>query len=311
MKKHLKTFLKIAVSLLLVGFLIYTVDIDSVLKSVEKFNYLYGLIAILFVCLNYYFSSVRWKSLLSIYENTDHIGLPRLVSLYFVGSFFNNFMPTSIGGDAYKVYKLGKQIGSVENAFSATFMERFTGMVALVFISVFGLLGLFFVERSQLKGFDSAWLMIGILALLLLVLVLGFVLGIKIFDMLRKKISRFEKIYTSLIAYKGKNRILVLAFLTSFVVQMLSIFTQYFVFVGLGFNLDLFKILFLIPIITLASFFIPSLNGLGVQDVLYKMSYSFLAVSPELAITASIIYHFVGLSVSLLGGVLYAVDKNQ
>ncbi len=311
MKKYLKTILKITISVLLFSVLIYTVDFDSVLTSAENFDYRYGIYAIMFTCLNYFISSVRWKNLLSIYENTKHITVKHLTSLYFVGSFFNNFMPTSIGGDAYKIFRLGKQINSVENAFSATFMERFTGMIALVFISVFGLLGLYTVEQSQLKGFDSTWVMVAILAGLLFVLIFGFVAGLKVLDFARKKISKFEKIYVSLVAYRGKNRVLAIAFLTSFAVQFLSIFTQYFVFKGLGMELDILKTLFIFPIITLAGFFIPSLNGIGVQDVLYRMSYTFLLVTPELALTASIIYHFVRLSVSLIGGLLYVVDKNQ
>lgn len=311
MKKYTKTILKILVSGVLIAFLATQVNFEEVKSSLANFNYSFLVLSVVLVCLNYLFSSIRWKSLLSIYENTSKVRLGKLISLYFVGSFFNNFMPTSIGGDAYKVYKLGKQIGSVENAFSATFMERFTGMIALVFISVFGLVGVFLLEQSQLKGFDNTWILLASLAVLLFVLVFGFYAGIKFLEFLRKKTSKFEKIYVSLVAYRGKNRILATAFLTSFVVQFLAIFTQYFVFTGLGFNLDIFKTLFIFPIITLAGFFIPSLNGLGVQDVLYKMSYEFLVIMPEAAVTASLLYHFVRLAVSLVGGLLYVIDKDQ
>jgi hypothetical protein len=50
-------------------------------------------------------------------------------------------MPTSIGGDVFKVYTLGKKLNNVSDAFSATFMERFTGLISLVFIAIFGLIG--------------------------------------------------------------------------------------------------------------------------------------------------------------------------
>ena len=109
--------------------------------------------------------------------------------------------------------------------------------------------------------------------------------------------------------YKGKNKVLLIAFLTSFIVQFLAIFTQYFIFLALGVRLPLFYSLFVFPVITLASFFIPSLNGVGVQDALYVQLFQVVYIIPELALSASILYHLFRLGVSLIGGVLYAAGK--
>ncbi len=308
MKKYAKPILKITVSILLIAFILMKVDTANIVKSFASFNLWYAPIIIGLIVLNYVFSSIRWKQLL-IYENTSQVSVKYLVGLYFMGSFFNNFMPTSIGGDVFKVYKLGKRIDSTANAFSATFMERFTGMIALVFIAIFGLIGVL------LRGFTSESNMFYVLVLavfgLLLAFVLGAFIGLKILDVLRKKISKFNSIYDSLIAYRGKTKILVIALLTSFIVQFMSIFTQYFIVLALGTQMDIFKTLFIFPIITLASFFIPSLNGIGVQDILYKYSNQFLLIPEPAAIAASFIYHLFRLGVSLFGGVLYALGKAE
>ena len=266
----------------------------------------YGALIILFLVLNYVVSSVRWKKLL-VHANTEKVTLGYLTSLYFIGAFFNNFMPTSIGGDVYKIVKLGNKIGSKADAFSATFMERFTGMIALVFISLFGFIVTF------LKGTGSnEFVLIGSVVLILFVVfgVSGFV-GLKTLEIAKKKIAKLEKIYNSLMQYKGQNQVLFVAFLTSFIVQFLSIFTQYFIFVAIGVKLDIFKSLFIFPVITLASFFIPSLNGIGVQDFLYKFSNIFLAINAPAAVASSILYHLFRLIVSLFGGVLYALGKDE
>jgi hypothetical protein len=255
----------------------------------------------LFLTGNYIVSSIRWKNLL-IYHNTEHITVKYLTYLYFIGSFFNNFMPTSIGGDVYKVYKLGKKIGDTTNAFSATFMERFTGVIALVLISSGALIYL-------LKGWG---------VLLFIGFWIGLVVGLYVLKFLSKKFKAIDKIYSSLIKYKDRRDVILFAFVTSIIVQLLSIFTQYLIFTALGHPLPLFYSLFIFPIIILASFFIPSLNGVGVQDGLYalffgEMTYIALfggvGVGTEVAVSASIIFHLSRLFVSLFGGLLYATGK--
>ena len=109
-----------------------------------------------------------------------------------------------------------------------------------------------------------------------------------------------------LLSFLYKKSILFYAFVTSLIVQLLGIFTQFFIFKGLGVNLNVLYSLLVFPIITLASFFIPSLNGLGVQDLLYER----LFIGVTLAISASLLYHFFRLLVSLIGGILYAFEKN-
>lgn len=306
MKKYLKSALKITVSVLLIGFILLNVDRENVVRYFSQFNFRYAPLIVLLLVLNYVFSSIRWKQLL-IYKNTAHVSTGYLIGLYFIGSFFNNFMPTSIGGDVFKIYKLGKRIDSVSNAFSATFMERFTGVISLVFISAFGLIGVLLkgVASDSAMFYYLSWSIVG----LFLLFGAGTFAGLKILDFLRKKINKLNSIYDSLVMYRGKNRVLIVAFLTSFIVQFMAIFTQYFIFVALGSHIDVYKSLFIFPLITLASFFIPSLNGIGVQDILYKFSNTFLFIAEPAAIAASFIYHLFRLGVSLIGGVLYALGK--
>jgi uncharacterized membrane protein YbhN (UPF0104 family) len=301
MKKYKKTIIKISVSIALFVLIFSRLDIEQLLESFGQMNWVYLPIIFSFLILNYIFSSIRWKRLL-IYPNSEKAGVWYLTSLYFIGSFFNNFMPTSIGGDVYKVYKLGKKLDSTANAFSATFMERFTGVIALMIISAFAM-----VYVLKLWGF-----------LLFVGFWIGLAFGFYALSFLSKKSEKIRKIYSSLIEYKGKNDVLIFALVTSFIVQLLAIFTQYLIFLALGYELPLFYSLFMFPIIILASFIIPSLNGIGVQDALYIMFFGEMTyiglfggagTGAAVAVTASIVYHLSRLLVSLIGGVLYATGR--
>jgi uncharacterized protein (TIRG00374 family) len=55
----------------------------------------------------------------------------KLFNLYLVGYFVNTLLPSFVGGDITRSYYLGRTIGQYE-AFTATILERYTGIVAMV-----------------------------------------------------------------------------------------------------------------------------------------------------------------------------------
>lgn len=306
-KLNKKFLLKIVVSSVLMFLLFLKIDTKNLFENIQLLNWSYVPIIIVFLILNYVISSIRWKYLL-IHNNAKKVPLSYLISLYFVGSFFNNFMFTSIGGDVYKIYKLGKKIESNADAFSATFMERFTGLISLVFISLIGFMGVVIGSSSYVE--KDIYKIMGITVVLVFLFVVFIYFGLKLLFILSVYNKYFLDVSRSLYVYKGKWEILGVAFASSFIVQFLAIFTQYFIFMAIGRNLDIFRILFIFPMITLATFLIPSLNGIGVQDFLYKFSNTFLFISEPIAIAGSVLYHLFRLVVSLIGGIIYAMDKD-
>lgn len=311
-KSYLQVILKVAVSSLLLYIIFTRIDRESFVQNIRLMDLRFAPFILLFIILNYVVGAFRWKQLL-VYKGTEDVSVGYLVNLYFIGAFFNNFMPTSVGGDVYKMYQLGKKIGDTAKGFSSTFMERFTGIVALVVVSYVGLVRTlpFWVDLLPSLYKENAALVF----LFKLFLFTGFWIaaGVGFFSLslLAKKISFFRKIYDALLVYKNEHKVVFIAFLTSFIVQLLSIFTQYFIFMALGVQIPLFYAFFVFPVITLAGFFIPSLNGLGVQDALYISFMGMVGVSESLAVSASVLYHLSRLLVSLIGGVLYAMGKGE
>ncbi len=312
MKNNKKIFVKVAISIVLFVLIFSRLEVSQVYANFSSFNYWFTPVIVLFLILNYVVSSIRWKKLL-IFEGCEKVKVSLLTSLYFMGAFFNNFMPTSIGGDVFKVVRLGNIINSKSNAFSATFMERFTGMVSLVLISYLGLAKTLDFWLSLLPHNVSSNQVLVLLFEFILFFgfwIVAFVayIGLRLFS---KKLPKVKSVYNSLMLYKGKSNVLIWAFVTSFVVQLLGIFTQYYIFSALGISLPFFYSLFIFPVITLASFFIPSLNGVGVQDTLYVQLFAIVGIPAEVSISASIIYHLFRLGISLIGGVLYAIEKDN
>jgi len=140
-KSMRKLIFKLLISGSLFAYLGTKLDFAKIGSQIQSMNPIYIPLIISLIILNYTISSVRWKMLV-ISGKKDELSLKYMTSLYTIGSFFNNFMPTSIGGDVYKIIKLGNKIDDKPSAAVATFAERFLGIISLILISFVGAVSL-------------------------------------------------------------------------------------------------------------------------------------------------------------------------
>jgi len=299
MNKHLSLSLKVLVSGLLFGYVVMTNDLIKVYESLNSVNVSFILLASFLLIVNYLFSSLRWY-----YLNLDkNVSFFYLLKLYLIGTFFNNFLPTSIGGDSYKIYKLGQKIGSTTHAFTATFLERFIGMLTLILLSIYG----FFLFSST--DMLTLLLTFGIV----IISFLTFLIYYPKYNFKPKYLAKFfgilDKIHDSFQRYFKLPKIIFLSFILSFMVQFSAIFSQFFVFRSLGVFLPIDFSFFSFPLIFISGYAIPSLNGIGSQEVLYQTFFTQIGLNSAVIVASSFLYHIVRLGVSLIGGILYAFEK--
>lgn len=299
--KYLKLSLKIIISLGLVIYLVLNYDFNESWKVILDSDVRYFFLSIFFIILNYIFSAIRWKYLILGQKN---ISLFYLIKLYFIGSFFNNFLPTSIGGDAYKIYRLGERIKSNSDAFTATFLERFLGMISLIIIAFIAVLS--FSQTNLLDRFLVLILISGAFVCFLLFYP-KFKFEHKYFN---KIFNIIDKIYNSFQRYRNQKLTLLLSFLSSFVVQFFSVASQYTLFLAVFVYLPIAYSFFAFPVTFLSGYAIPSINSIGSQDVLYKEIFKDYALESTI-LAASILYHFSRFLVSLIGGLFYIIEKKH
>jgi glycosyltransferase 2 family protein len=129
-----KIFTRIVVGVGVFGFLIWRSDVGELWDTLRKANlgYLLGALGAIFTGL--FVSALRWKAYLDALEL--ELSYPTLFRLYFVGTFFNAFLPTGIGGDAYKAVRLGRGKESLAPAFASVFLDRFAGVVGMAAIGL-------------------------------------------------------------------------------------------------------------------------------------------------------------------------------
>jgi uncharacterized membrane protein YbhN (UPF0104 family) len=59
-------------------------------------------------------------------------GLPKILAFYYLGMYFNFFLPSAIGGDVFKVYYLNKETGRLGASTASVFLDRDVGMGGLL-----------------------------------------------------------------------------------------------------------------------------------------------------------------------------------
>ena len=139
MNSKISALLRISISLGLVLFLLWSMRGRSsqILSTLQKTNImLFSIGAILFI-LNVCILSFRLGILFQ--GEGLNIHLARVMQLSFIGYFFNNFLPTAVGGDVVKAYYAYKQTKEPAKSFIAVFMDRFIGLFSFMLLAVIAL----------------------------------------------------------------------------------------------------------------------------------------------------------------------------
>ena len=283
--------IKLAISGLLLAWVFHKFDFAAAVTAVRKADITVLTLVLGLVVSKNVFSSLRWQVLLA--ARGPKVPFLELFRLYFIGIFFNNFLPSSVGGDIVKAYKLAKYTDKAFDSSVSVFMERFVGIVALAFIGaaapmfIFGWLGV--------AGF------IGFVGV--------FVFGLWFVGRLSGVHKVFKKLWGAIVFYKDAPRALAVAFGLSLIIQGLSLSSQYLVFWSLGYHLPVFQALVALPIINIATFVTLLPNGWGAQEALYALLFGMLGINKTISVTISLVYRFLTLLTALVGGLIYTLER--
>jgi hypothetical protein len=238
------------------------------------------------------------------------VPLRRLVQLYFIGAFFNLFLPTGLGGDAIRMAELTRTMssastGGAPEAIGTTLVDRATGLWVLF---VLALLALPFSHTLLPDG----WL--PVLALVTVGGVVGgwVVMGTPLIPWLGSKVrlpgqDKLERFYRSVsqLGYEALGK----ACLVSLIFDILLIVFNVLIARGLDVDQPLGVFLLFTPMISFSLTLPISFGGLGVREQTYVLLFSALGVSDAAAVAMSLAnWGLTNVVVGLIGGVMYALE---
>ena len=234
------------------------------------------------------------------------ISLASAVNLTLVGYFFNNFLPTSVGGDLVKAMCAARLTKNTVLSVTGVLMDRIFGL--FIFILIPSITLLFYMKK------------IGNPVVPVVVYSLLFFSGLCFFLIFSRNVARrfgfvvallsrfgLEKkarqIYEGLHDFKNHKRAVVAAMLLSVTGQSISIVVLYAMALALGAHAPLIYFFLLVPVVHLVSM-APSLGGLGIRENAYVY---FLApfIGRQYAAALGILWLGLLFMLSVFGGLIY------
>lgn len=313
--RHLKTVVRAAISLGLLGYLVYIADplkISNVLLKVVQNNGLINLtLAALCLLLAILMMAIRWQVLLNQYEKKWPVS--RLYGFYLIGLFFNNFLPTSIGGDVYRIYKVSEDKKDRTVGIATVLTERMLGIAATLFLAI---VSLYVVSQY----FHNERLLYASLTLFIAISLFFFIMTrnrpFKFLLLLFSKITFFNigekinKLFETIHALRTRRRIFAHVFLFSLLSQISIVYMNLFLARALSVHIDL-GYLFLVVTVTFVLTMLPSINGVGIRDLGYVTLLSKVGVSNAAAISLSFLNLLLPMVISIWGAVLFILQKRK
>ncbi len=256
------------------------------------------------------FSAYRWYTLVS--GKSPAANFYTVSRITFISNFLGLMLPGSIGTDLVRIHGLARLTGDLAMSFTSVLVERFLGLLALVILAFIGLAVL--PEIMPVEFNRTAWLCLALLIAGSVTLMSGHGRAIarRLFDFsfLAFARSRLDKLFAALDAYRMQPALLAWAFVLAFGLQLIRVALFIVGAWALGLNVPMIYFLLVVPGAVIAQMLPISIAGLGVRELSLVSLLSLVNVSPEAAISLSLMSFLMrALAGGLPGAIFYVFTR--
>ena len=291
----------------LLYFVLRSIDLPAFWERVKGMNPAWILLALAAYAVTQSIGVWRWNRLL----RAQHIEVERrrLTESIWVSMFFNNFLPSNIGGDFVRIADTAPAAGSKTLAMTVILVDRALGLTALVIIASSGAL------VASLLGVHipgARWLWIAS--------ALGAVAAISVIAMpqlvghallpvraLNKPwlTERAQRLEDAVIRFRNAPSAVAGAFAGAMVVQITIVAFYLLTAEGLSVPLPIFLGAVLIPVSLVVQMAPVSINGFGVREAVFAFFFRRFGLPTDAAVALSLVSTGMVMGLSLVGGFFF------
>ena len=282
-KNLFKTLLKLTISGGALYIVSQNVDWDQTKTILLSANFGWLVLSLIFFLASKVLSSFR----LNIYFQLIGLKLSQAYNLrlYWVGMFYNLFLPGGIGGDGFKVFVLNKKFDAqVKTLIHASLLDRVSGLTMLLFLAA---IGYFFLNQESLPE----WIYYAN--------AVGFFLLIPTYSYI---VNRFFNVFHSKF------------WLTNFYslgVQWLQGLSAYFILLSLGVADSYVEYLVLFLISSIVAVFPFTIGGVGARELTFILGHQYVGIDENVAVAFSLLFFLITAFVSMFGGFLNVKSNSK
>jgi glycosyltransferase 2 family protein len=300
--------LRAAVGMLIVVLLLVRADAHALIDSLRHADAREVALAFLVLLAGLVVNAFRWQ----LFLRPLGLALPgrTLVRLTFVGTFFNAFLPTGFGGDAYKSFRLRDRAAGVAPPLATVILDRLAGLAGLALLGLAGCAWRLADGHSDRVIVTASILGLGILV--------GSALALRLAprrskggDSTSGVASRF-RVFGEAFATAGREpQAIRWGTAVGIASAILFVAMNSLLADSLGISLPV-AVLPAIVLLALFTTVVPlSINGLGPREAAYVWCLGTYGIGHDRALAFVLLVLAVTLASSAMGGIVYAVAGGQ
>ena len=252
---------------------------------------------------------VRWMIFIKALDLK--VPFSRIISSFFIGLFFNLFLPTSTGGDVVKVWYMFKDTHHKARTVASVVSDRLCGYISIVLIATVA-----FIFGRTLIDDNSILILIAGLAffastiLLVLFHEKSYSFCIRIFGRWHKIKDALMRFHYAMALLKNKLSSLFAAVGVSIISQSCLAVTWY--LIARGFHQDISILYFFIFVpMTCVVASLPSIGGLGFRDAGTAYLFAKVGMATEIAVSISLINFLYMVLMGIIGWGFYVTSLSS
>jgi len=309
-RRYVLLALKIAVSLILLVVLFSRVDVAAVWTQARHASIAWLVAALALYAVNAVVSTWRWHLLLE----AQHVHVPplRLFGSFLVASFFNNFLPSNIGGDVIRIADTAGPARSKTLATMVVFMDRALGLMGLVLVAAVGATMAAGSAGRAATPIWPSWLWGGF--------ILGVVLGAPAvlapagFGRLLQPLTvfhpewigrRIETLIHTLGRFRNAPAAIAGTFVGAVVVQGMMVVYYLAVAYALRIPIGTWDLAVIVPLSFVVQMAPVSVNGFGVREATFSLYFSRIGLPVASAVLLSLMATVTTMVFTLSGAAVY------
>ncbi|MGH9382971.1 MAG: lysylphosphatidylglycerol synthase transmembrane domain-containing protein [Vicinamibacterales bacterium] len=303
----LKTIVRVVISAALLFFVLRSIDLGAFWLRVRAMNPGWLALALATYASTVAVSVWRWERLL----RTQHIEVARktLTQSMWVSMFFNNFLPSNIGGDVIRIADTAAAAGSKTVATTVVVADRALGLAALMVVAA---IAAFAASVSGIQVPGERWL--ALVSGVSVLVVLPFALMPQLVSHLLAPVralkrpwvtERAERLQDAVLKFYAAPSALVAAFGGAVVVQVTIVGFYLLAARALSIPLPVLLGAVLIPVSLVIQLAPVSINGFGVREAVFAFFFARFGLPADAAVALSLVATGLVMALSLIGGLVF------
>lgn len=292
---------KAAVSALLLYLSLRRVNFGDVGQRLGELNLGWIAFMLIALCIQTLLLAVRWREIVAICG--ARLSLMAAVRYSFIGTFFSQVLPSTVGGDAARIWLMARGGAGWPTASYSVLIDRVVGLTVLAILVVACLPWTLDLIHDPVARATLALIGFGALAGALAFLALG-MLPVRLMERLwaTRHLAVASRLAWRLCRSAGGGT---QAAVLSLVVQLIMVVAAWGATMASHVSVELPQVLLLVPPVILIATIPVSIAGWGVRESAMALAFSYAGLAESDGLIISILLGLMTFAVGAIGGIIW------